>query len=63
LITTASGRPVAPETRFASRSSRPRNSLRPPVSGCDPFPAAPLLVPFGLPARVNRFETLPSGIY
>src|ERR1035438_7692600 len=47
LITTASGRPVAPETRFASRSSRPRNSLKPAVSPCDPCPAVPLLVPFG----------------
>src|ERR1039458_4554103 len=68
LITTASDRPVAPEPRFAWRSSRPRNSLKPAVSRCDPFPAGPLLVPFGVcvepPSRVStsRRSTVRSGM-
>src|SRR5471032_2416553 len=39
LITAASGRPVAPETRFASRSSLPRKSLSSPCQAAIRFPS------------------------
>src|ERR1035441_8673616 len=67
-VLTKTGVPVAPETRFASRSSRPRNSLKPAGSRWDSCPVAPLLVPSGVcvepPSRVStsRRRTVRSGM-